>query len=221
MRRLLPAMVLLAVLGGCAPAPFRGTDLVPLEGRDPATLLEEFRRSVPGRFRVLSSIVFELSWNRLSALGVTEVNAEEGTFTALGMNPLGVKLFEIRGDRTEIDPRFVFEALRERGDAARAIGEDIRRIYLDLLPGPGASVHAGRTRIVFRERQGAGVVAYAFAGADGFLVEKAYLEDEKPVWRVRYYEYQRSGDKAYPMGIVLDNIRYGYRLTVRVKEILQ
>ncbi len=40
------------------------------------------------------------------------------------------------------------------------------------------------------------------------------------IWKVRYYEYRHEGGKEYPMGIVLDNFQHGYRLIVKVKEIL-
>lgn len=219
MKRIVLALLPLLLAGCAAPVPFRETELVSMEAMDPAGVLDRFQASLPGRFRTMSSLVFEFSWNRVSALGITEVDREKGAFTALAMNPLGVKLFEISGDREQIVSRYIIGVMTQGGNAADAIGEDIRRIYFGLVPSPNASVHRGRRRLVFRERSGPGTIEYVFAGADGFIIEKRYTEEDRTVWRVRYYEYRRANGKAWPQGVVLDNARRGYRLIVKVKEI--
>jgi hypothetical protein len=219
MRRTVLIAAFLLAIAGCGAAPFRETELVGMEATDPAGVLDRFQASLPGRFRTMSSLVFEFARNKVSALGITEVDRGKGTFTAMAMNPLGVKLFEISGDREQIVSRYVIEPMAQRGNAADAIGEDIRRIYFGLVPSPDASVHQERRRLVFRERSGPGTIEYVFGGADGFIIEKRYTEDDRTVWRVRYYEYRRANGKAHPQGIVLDNARHGYRLIVKVKEI--
>ncbi|MFA4830297.1 MAG: hypothetical protein WC594_13885, partial [Thermodesulfovibrionales bacterium] len=60
---------------------------------------------------------------------------------------------------------------------------------------------------------------YVFAGADGNMVEKNYYEDNTLIWRVSFYEYRQKDGKIYPGGIILNNYKYGYSLTVRLKEI--
>lgn len=220
MKRLALAAMVLASVAGCSTVPFRAAEPVRMDNVEPASVLERFRESMPVRFRLMSSIVFEFSWNKVSALGITEVDRREGTFTAMAMNPLGVKLFELSGTAERVTAAFIMEAFPRRDDAGAAIGEDIRRIYFGLLPSPSAKADRERYRIVFRELSGPGMMEYVFAGADGLMVEKKYVEADETVWKASYYEYRRSGGKAFPMGIVFDNYRYGYRLVVKVKEIL-
>ena len=219
MSRFLPLLVWI-FLAGCSAVPFQETAPVSMEGVDPAALLARFRDAVPERFRTMSSVVFEFAGKRVAALGVTEVDLAAGTFTSVAMNPMGVKLFELSGAPDGATSGFLIEAVAQgRKGAAQAIGDDIRRVYFGLLPGPGAKPERSRDRISFRTKAGAGTLVHVFAGADGFLVEKDLIEDGETVWKVRYYEYRMDRGKAYPRGIVLDNVRRGYRLIIRVKEI--
>ncbi len=101
------------------------------------------------------------------------------------------------------------------------VGEDIRRIYFDLLPPPGdpvqpdAQVTKRRYEVVFRQ----GELEYVFAGTGGYLVQKSCYNGFRLLWRVSYYEYQEKDGKIYPRGIILDNRKYGYRLIADLKEI--
>ena len=70
-----------------------------------------------------------------------------------------------------------------------------------------------------RQRAGEGVIEFVFAGSEGVLVEKRYIEGGGRIWSVSYYEYRRKNGKLYPDGIILDHHRYGYRLVVRLREI--
>jgi hypothetical protein len=219
MRRLPLAALLL--LCACSTAPFRETELVPLDHLRPAEVLARFREGLPERFRVLNATVFDMAGRRVAALGVTEVDRVAGTFGVVAMNAMGVKLFELTGDGSQVAERFMLPGFIQQEGAAQAIGEDIRRVWLGVLPSAAAAVNRERTRIVFRETSGQGTMEYVFAGADGHLVEKRHRDDERTVWRVRYYEYRTNGGKVFPMGIVYSNERYGYRLEITVKEILE
>ena len=58
-----------------------------------------------------------------------------------------------------------------------------------------------------------------FAGEPTDLRTKTYYEDNRVVWRVSYYDYLLKDGKQFPLGIILQNYRHGYRLIVRQKEI--
>ena len=219
MKALIAAIVLLAA-AGCSAPPFPPAEQVSLDHVAPREMVGRFRESMPEQFRVMSSIVFEFSWNKVTALGVIEVDRRLGTFTAVAMTPLGLKLFELSGSGEQVTQHFVFEAFAKRGNASAAIGEDIRRIYFGLVPSADARVKRTQTRITFREQAGAGVMEHVFGGAGGFLIEKRYSEDGVLVWRASYHTYTAAGGKAFPKGMVFENRRYGYRLIVTVKEVL-
>jgi hypothetical protein len=99
------------------------------------------------------------------------------------------------------------------------VGNDIRRMYLDLVPATDASHWRGRDAVTFRQSAGEGQLEFLFAGEQRYLVEKRYYEQSELVWRVSYYEYLEQNGKIYPRGIILVNYRYGYQLTVRHKEL--
>jgi len=190
-----------------------------MESVNPWALVEEFRKISPDNFRIINTIVFKYNWNKFSAIGYIDVNAGEKTFKAVCINPMGVKLFELTGDKDKVDSRFVMEQFSRKGNFAGTVGKDIRRIYFDLTPSSEALVNKEKLKVVFSEPAGAGILEYIFASSAGFLIEKNYYEDGILNWRVSYYEYRQKDGKNYPSGIILENYRYGYSLTIKLKEI--
>lgn len=219
MKRLPLTFIALICVVGCTTIPFQKTIYVPMQSVDPQALAAEFRKTSPDNFRVINTIVFKYNWNKFSAIGYIDVNAVEKTFKAVCINPMGVKLFELTGDKDKIDPHFVMEQFSGKGNFAGTVGEDIRRIYFGLTPSAGAAVNKKKTKIVFSEPAGSGILEYTFAGSAGLLVEKNYYEDGILNWRVSYYEYLQKDGKKYPSGIILENYKYGYSLIVKLKEI--
>jgi hypothetical protein len=217
-RSFLLICVSLALVSGCARAPFPETPLAPLRVGDPAGVVERFRERMPERFQLLDSVVFDYNWMTFSGLGASEIDRARGSFKVACMNPMGVKLFELSGDRGGTVAGYSIAAFNKYGDLAAAVGGDIRRIYFDLVPSSGAVVWKRKRELVFRQWAGRGLLEYVFAGAEGDLVEKNYYENNGLAWRVSYYEYVDQGGKRLPRGIVLVHYDYGYRLTVRRRE---
>lgn len=206
-------------LYGCSGVPFQKTEYVPLEAENPWKLVEHFNDKSPLSFQVMNTIVFEYNWNKFSGIGYIYVDTAQEAFTVVCMNPMGVKLFELSGDKTGIVPHFVLEQFAKKGNFAGTVGEDIRRIYFDLVPSPGAILRNKKYEAIFREPAGAGTMEYVYAGTGGYLVEKNYYEENKMNWGISYYEYQEHEGSIYPRGIILNNYKYGYSLTVRLKEV--
>jgi len=216
------ALLGLAILGlvSCSSVPFRQTALVSLEGIDPERMRQDFAEALPVAFRVVNTVTFRFKRKAFVAIGYTDVDASRETFTVVGLHPAGgVKLFEISGNGEEVECAFALDEFAGRGDVARAVGDDTRRMYFDRLPSADARVSRERNRILFREEDGPGELEYVFAGSDGVLVEKRYYEKGRRVWRASYYEYRRENGKLYPGGIILEHHEYGYRLLVRLREI--
>jgi hypothetical protein len=219
-RRLgLAGLGLLAIVA-CSAVPFRQVELVPLEGVDAERLREEFAGVLPASFRIVNTVTFHFKGNSFSALGYTEVDTLAETFTVIGLHPAGgVKLFEVSGDSEQVESGFALEEFAARGDLARAVGDDTKRMYFDRLPSPDAKAHMERYRVLFRQEEGEGELEFVFAGSEGHLVQKRYYENGRKVWSASYYEYRRKHGKLYPDGIILEHHEYGYRLVVRLKEI--
>jgi hypothetical protein len=210
--------LIMMLVAGCASAPFQETALVPLEISDPRVVVERFRSRNPESFQLLNTIVFEYNWFTFGGIGYVEINAADHFYKVACMNHMGVKLFDVSGNRDGVLSQSAIGPLADKGDIARAVGNDIMRIYFDLVPGPEAKTWKRRNKLFFQETSGAGRMEYVFAGEQVDLIEKNYYEDDGIVWKASYYEYRDQSGKRWPQGIVFINYQYGYRLTVRQKE---
>jgi hypothetical protein len=204
---------------GCSSIPFKSIDYVALDDLNPDNLRLEFKAVLAQKLEVINSIVFEYKWHSFSALGYTQLDLENNTFQVSCMNPVGIKLFELTGNRKEVRSSFVLNELLQRGDLPQAVGEDIRRIYFDLVPLAQAKIKKDKYRIIFSQPSGAGQMEYIFAGRNHWLIEKHYSEKNRKLWSVFYYDYLMDKGKLYPSALILKHHRFGYNLIIRLKEI--
>jgi len=217
------AVILLALLqvfaAGCASAPFPETELVALDPEVANGVPERFKGRMPDSFQLLTTVVFEYNWRTFTGIGTVQIRAQDQSFRVACMSPMGVKLFELSGDRNSATTHYAIADFSKYGNLSEAVGSDIRKIYFDLVPGPGARVWKRTYRHVYRQSSGKGTLEYVFAGSAGDLIEKNFYEDDGIVWRVSYYEYHDQDGKRWPRGIVFMHYQYGYRLTIRQKEL--
>lgn len=219
MVRFVTLLIGVVFVAGCAHVPFQETQQVSFESVDPKNVVEQYKANAPDNFQLLNSVVFEYSWKTFMGIGYIDINRQNSIFKVVCLNPLGVQLFELSGDRDTIVTHNAMPALMQYGDLPTAVGNDIRRIYFDLVPSDGARIWKSKYKINFRQPCGSGVMEYEFAGKGRELVEKAYYENDEIIWRVSYYEYREQNGKHYPQGIIMINYKYGYQLTVRQKEL--
>ena len=204
---------------GCVAVPFQEPELLPVGSDQPKTLVERFQAAQPESFQLLNSIVFEYNWRTFSGIGYLDVDRQSGVFQVVCLNPMGVKLFELSGDQRSVTNRYTIEAFSRYGDVTTAVGTDIRRIYFDLVPAPDARAGKRTYTVSFRQPFGDGILEYIFAGKTGDLIEKNYYAENGLAWRASYYEYRDQNGKRWPQGILYLNYQYGYRLTIRQKEL--
>ena len=216
-KRFLALIILL--VAGCASAPFQETALVSLESSDPRVVVERFRTGNPVRFQLINTVVLDYHGFTFAGLGYAEINAADHSYKVACMNHMGVKIFDVSGNRDGILSQSAIGPLADKGDIARAVGNDIMRIYFDLVPGPSARSWQRRNKLFFQESFGDGRMEYVFGGAQGDLIEKNYYGDDGIQWKASYYEYRDQAGKRWPQGIVFINYQYRYRLTVRQKEL--
>jgi hypothetical protein len=219
MARLLFLLIGFLLVAGCVHIPFQETGQESFESVDPKFVVEQFRANMPDNFQLLNSVVFEYSSKSFMGIGYIEINRQNSIFKVVCLNPLGVQLFELSGDKNSIVTHNAMPALMEYGDLPTAVGNDIRRIYFDLVPSDKARIWKSKYKINFWQPYGSGVMEYEFAGKGGELVEKVYYETDEIIWRISYYEYREMNGKHYPQGIIMINYKYGYQLTVRQKEL--
>ena len=219
MVRLATLLIGVLLVAGCAHVPFQETKRVSFASVEPKSVVEQFKANSPVNFQLLNSVVFEYSWKTFMGIGYIDINRQDSTFKVVCLNPLGVQLFELSGDRNNIVTHNAMPALMQYGDLPTAVGNDIRRIYFDLFPSEKARVWKGKYKVNFWQPYDSGVMEYEFAGEGRQLVEKVYYENDEIIWRISYYEYALQNGKHYPQGIIMTNYRYGYQLTVRQKEL--
>jgi hypothetical protein len=222
MRRLIATIALLfflAVLNGCSRLPFQSVSYVPVKGIKPEAVRERFSQLIPDKFQLVNTIVFSYGHSTFSAIGYTDIDSQKEVFTVAGLNPMGVKLFELFGDNQGVQCRFALEEFTRHGNFAKAVADDIRRIYFDRIPDPEAKIREEKYKVIFRQPYAEGTLEYVFAGADNLLIEKHYYQGNRCLWTVSYYEYQQKNGKIHPTGIIYNHHQHHYRLVIRLKEI--
>ena len=212
-------LFMLVLMTGCESIPFQKALDEPYASADPAAIRERFKESIPAKQRLLNTIVFEYNWTTFSGIGFVDVDAAERTCSLVCINQMGMKLFEISIDKESINTIFALPEFTAKGNVGKMVGEDIKRIYFDLVPSEEAVADKKKFSLVFRQQEGAGTAEYVFSGPDRYLTEKTYYEKGSPAWRVSFYEYLNKDGKIYPGGTILNNYLYGYRLVVRLKEV--
>ena len=203
---------------GCSSIPFKKVQYVSVSEVQPAAIREQFASVLPQKFQVINTIVFQYKRHKFSAIGYTDIDALQKIFTVVCLNHAGIKLFELAGNNNSVECKFAFEGASFPSNFAKAVANDIRRIYFDCIPDHEAKIYKKKNKIVFRQPSETGVMEYIFAGVDNLLVEKRYYKGWRRIWSVFYYEYLRKNGKLYPAGIMLRHHKYNYQLTVRLKE---
>jgi hypothetical protein len=212
-------LALLPLIGGCAGEPFAAEPLPLLNHPNPAVLRDQFAATVPDRFisddTVIIRALLQRDW---AVLGVLRVDRPAGTFELAGLNHLGVKLFDLYGNSRGTTVRFALPPLTKNPDVLPAIGQDIRRMYFDLVPGPRAVVRIHPRDVTFTQKTPGGRLVWEFGGQRGVLLEKRLIGFFGTVWRVRYYQYQSQEANLYPAGIVMENNQFFYRIIVKNRD---
>jgi hypothetical protein len=214
------AMVIsLLLLAGCAADPFTRPPLPVLNNADPKLIRADFAASLPGQFTSDDTVVIEAPFgNKLAALGVLRVDRAAGTFELVGLNPIGVKFFDIAGDRTTATVRYAIPPLMQHEDLLLSMATDIRRMYFDLVPGDDFEVYIQPTFVRYSQHTPDGKLVYEFGDTPTVLLEKRIDGFFGTVWRVRYYLYGPSARAAFPAGIVMDNNQFHYRIVVKNRD---
>lgn len=210
--------ILFSYIVGCSNIPFKRVTYIPLEGFDPMSVLEKHKQGVPENINLFNTIVIQYYWKKFLAIGLLAASSKKKTFKFVCFNPMGLKLLEVSGDRDYAKRLFAVDMLAKNTNLDH-VAEDIRRIYFDLFPSVDAKVIKRKQEIIFRQNCGKGRIEYLFAGIDVHMIQKKYYENDRLLWKVSYYEYEVKDGKLYPKGIVLDNFKYAYSLTLKLKKI--
>jgi hypothetical protein len=208
---------LVLVLTGCSSVPFKETELVPVTPSTSAVLAEGVWTTKVGTVLIRQSAVFELLGMKFPVTGLMKLDASAGTARLVGMNDMGVKLYDISIDRTSSRANYIIPELSRYPGFADAVSVSVRRIFLEPEPTGSDILTRNDDSYQLARQSSDGKTSFIFGGADHQLLEKSY--SGKEMWHVRYYQYGRLNDMLVPGGIVLEDDRAGYRLTLWTESV--
>ena len=210
---------LLLLLSACSTVPFAPTQLTPVPSRSAAQLSGGLWNLGTGNLLIRQSALFELNGMQVPMVGVMKLNLAARSARLVGMNDMGVKLYDISIDGTSSRAHFIIPELAKYPGFAEAVAVSVRRIFLAPLPSPGDAFQGSTTGYLLTREYGAGgTLSFSFGGAQAQLLEKS-CRGPAESWRVRYYQYQQMQQRLVPGGIVLDDDRARYRLTLWIENV--
>jgi len=224
MRRL-TSLVLLWV-AGCA-----GNSYQPAQFWPDAELVEPGRRAVegayPDRFRLVQRIVIELSGEQFDGLGALAVSRGEA-LRAVVLNELGGKLFDLlaRGGGPRGTDRRVLK--KPPGLPAEPLMDgvigDLELLFDPRWPASTAKALAGRDpggRPVLVVSEADRVREYVLDAAAERVTSLLEAAGGRVIRRAAFSDYRRfeGFERELPGRIVLDNLRWHYRLEIELLEL--
>jgi len=211
--------MLLLMLTGCATVPFPDTDLTSTTPRTAAELSASLWNYGVGNLLIRQSALFELEGMKIPITGVMKLDLSAKVARLVGMNDMGVKLYDISVDKVSNRANFIVPNLASYPGFAEAVAVSVRRIFLAPEPAQGDTlVRTHDTYLLSRNNSSGGTIRFTLGGADTQLLEKTFRGADES-WRVRYYQYQQNQGQLFPGGIVLDDDRAGYRLTLWIESV--
>ena len=209
----------LLLVSACATVPFTPTELVPTVPRSASALVSGLWSAGAGNLLIRQSALFELEGMRVPIAGIMKLDRSAKVARLVGMNDMGVKLYDISVDTVSSQAHFIIPDLARYPGFAEAVAVSVRRIFLAPEPAPGDTLERSATNYLLTRENGAGgTLRFMSGGTDALLLEKKFRGPAES-WQVRFYQYQRQQGQLFPGGIVLDDNRAGYRLTLWIESV--
>lgn len=214
---LLTALMLLTT--ACTTVPFVPTELVRTTPRSAAELSGGLWNSGRESLMIRQSALFEFEGARLPITGIMKLDLAAKGARLVGMNDMGVKLYDISVDTTSSQAHFIIPDLASYPGFSEAVAVSVRRIFLAPEPAPDDTVERTATSYLLTRKRDDGVtIRFTLGGADAQILEKSWRGPDES-WRVRYYQYQRRQGQFFPGGILLEDDLAGYRLTLWTESV--
>lgn len=209
---------LLFTLSACATVPFAPNKLTPVPPRTAAQLTAQQWSAGSGSLLIRQSALFEMKGMRVPIAGIMKLDRAAGSARLVGMNEMGVKLYDISVDRSTNSTNFVIPDLGRYPGFSDAVALSVRRIFLEPVPAASDALTLTPTSYLLSRGSADAKLSFLFGGAEAQLLEKS-CSGTACSWRVRYYQYQQQEGILFPGGIVLDDDQAGYRLTLWIESV--
>ena len=215
-RRIL-GLCLALLLGGCASLPFEQPLLPPTRVLTAAELPAADWRAVPGGWRIRQSGLFELRGLRLPMEGFLELDNAGRRVRLVALEGLGLKIFDLTVTVDGVEIHHLLPDLAKDPRLAEAVAASVRRIFLAPRPDAGDRLEI-RKRDYRLTRPDGERVEFLFGGEPPLLLETR-VRGAAGDWRVGYYQYREAAGVPIPEGILLQDRRAGYRLTLWLESV--
>jgi hypothetical protein len=235
-----------ALLSACAETdPYKRIAPTPASDVDTSVLVKQFDNRWPRQFKCVQTVTIDFGpvTRTFTALLIVQ---RPGRFRLQGMTEQGLKLFDLAHNAGR--DKVIFKGDELGDEIVAGVSRDIRRVFLDELPGIAESRHDDQfyylaantpeltTRAILtggsgkmswavkgdnlRESRVAWVDRFELSDNSGELFRCAFYE-----WQTQPAESQSAGPGSYFPGIVVlrDTGRQGksypYKLTLRITEL--
>jgi len=201
---------LLLLLGGCAML----TPEHPVElDRAPKPAMP-----APQSFQAVQSVVFSFYGHSMTGIGMLSMDRGERSFELSCMTPMGTKLFDLQMKNDVPEVLFALPFFTEKEGFAEAVALDIARIYFDREPPQVTRAYRKGNRLWIESKSGLETLAYGYTGDPLVLIEKKVLQKRALKAQIEYRQFfEQEGVRCIAEATLKSE--YGYRLTVRTKEL--
>ncbi len=209
------------LIQGCVSSkvPFQGTELIPVSPMTTAALVGHLWSSGSGRYLIRQSALFEFQGSSIPIEGMMRLDLDKKQGRLVAMNEMGVKLFDLVVDPATSESLFVIPELMRYPGFTEAVAISVRRIFLSPGPSPDDTLVLADKSYLLTRTQDNRTLRFVLGGRDVQMIEKSSVSSDE-AWRVRYFEFQQDQQLPFlPRGIVLDDERAGYRLTLWLESV--
>lgn len=203
-------ILLLCLTAGCA----LFEPSIPVELAEPPQ-----ERPVPPTFRAVQSVVFSFYGRNMTGIGVLSLDRNNRSFELSCMTPMGTKLFDLRMNQGEPEVLFALPFFTEKEGFAEAVALDIARIFFDMQPAVITRAFRKGESLQIESKTENGVIRYVYQGFPLQMNEKYFIRKRELEARIEYRSFFEQDGFRCVGEASLKSEAYGYRLTVRTKEL--
>lgn len=191
----------------------------------PHAVLKEFREKALTECTVFQKAVIDIKGRKMAALGLCSIDAEQKYIALSLISTTGIKLIEFAEHNGVRRSSFVFSDIATGDQAAKRIGDDIKRIYIHPNGDPLFNESTENAVILIwdkgdiRTELRFGKSSKEDIGKTLLLEKKIFIDDTLE-GVVYYYDYKKINEKISPMRIHYKNKKYDYSLTLKTNEVV-
>ncbi len=169
------------------------------------------------RFRQVT--LLEIGRKKIPLEGFLRLDLAQGEARLVAMNEMGLVLFDLLVTEKDQQLKRAIPQLQQVNGLAVGVAQSLRQIFLLPQPQVGDQLeNRGYTQRLWRVLPG---------GSLGFIYDcrgdlrTTRFEADTGNWRVAYDNYHQFGESRLPEQIIMNDYRYGVKLSLWIREVKQ